>query len=115
MDPIIAYCGLVCSDCPAFKATAANDQEALKELAGNWSKEFGAEISPEGCMCVGCLGDRGPQIVYLEQCGIRKCAVARGLENCAHCDDYACEILGNWFESVPQSKEKLDSIRENLS
>jgi hypothetical protein len=114
MDPIIAYCGIVCTDCPAWKATKANDQEALKELAANWSKEFGVEISPEDCRCVGCLGDKGPQIGYLEQCEMRKCAVPKGVENCAHCDDYACETLQKWFESVPQSKEKLDSIRESL-
>jgi hypothetical protein len=33
MDKIIAYCGLVCADCPAYIATPANDREALERVA----------------------------------------------------------------------------------
>ena len=36
MDKIIAYCGLVCSDCSAYVATQANDQEALERVAAQW-------------------------------------------------------------------------------
>jgi len=32
MDRIIAYCGLVCSDCPAYTATQADDRAALERL-----------------------------------------------------------------------------------
>jgi len=30
MNKIVAYCGLVCSDCPAYIATQANDRAALE-------------------------------------------------------------------------------------
>lgn len=30
MERIIAYCGLVCTDCQAYVATQTNDPEALR-------------------------------------------------------------------------------------
>ena len=33
MDKIIAYCDLVCTDCPACIATQANDRAALEQVA----------------------------------------------------------------------------------
>ncbi len=33
MERILAYCGLVCSECPAYLATQAGDTAALEEVA----------------------------------------------------------------------------------
>ena len=29
MDRMVAFCGVICSDCPAYLATQANDRDAL--------------------------------------------------------------------------------------
>jgi hypothetical protein len=42
MDKMIAYCGLVCTDCPAYVATQANDRDALERVAAQWREEYNA-------------------------------------------------------------------------
>ncbi|MGD2143515.1 MAG: DUF3795 domain-containing protein [Anaerolineae bacterium] len=55
MDRIIAYCGLVCSDCDAHIAPRANDWETLERLAQRAREEFDiVDATPEGAMCDGC-------------------------------------------------------------
>lgn len=44
MDKMIAYCGLVCTNCPAYVATQADDRDALEKVAAQWREQFN---SPE--------------------------------------------------------------------
>ena len=114
MDRIIAYCGLVCSDCSAYIATQANDQEALERVAAQWREEYNApHITVESVICDGCLGD-GRKGSHCAECEIRACGVARGVANCAHCADYTCEKLGKFFGFVPGARDVLDEIRQTL-
>ena len=46
---------------------------------------------------------------------MRKCAKERKIENCAHCDEYACEKLSDFFSKVRvPAKEVLDEIRASI-
>jgi hypothetical protein len=45
MVKIVAFCGLICTDCGAFIATQENDDAKRREVAEAWSKAFGHEIS----------------------------------------------------------------------
>jgi hypothetical protein len=112
-EEIIAYCGLVCTKCPAYIATQADDMEALKQVAETWSQEFGAAFTAADCICDGCLGD-GRTIGYCSECGVRACAIERGLVNCAHCTDYACETLAGFLKNAPEAKATLERIRLSL-
>jgi hypothetical protein len=113
MDKIIAYCGLVCSDCSAYVATQANDQEALERVAAQWREEYNApNITVESVICDGCL-DSGRKCSHCAECEIRACGVARGVANCAHCADYACEKLEKFFGFVPGARGVLDEIRQS--
>jgi hypothetical protein len=47
MKKMVAFCGLICTDCKAFIATRENDNAKRKEVAEAWSKAFGREIKPE--------------------------------------------------------------------
>ena len=115
MDKIIAYCGLVCSDCSAYVATQANDQEALERVAAQWREEYNApNITVESVICDGCL-DGGRKGSHCAECEIRACGVARGVANCAHCADYTCEKLGEFFGIVPGARGVLDDIRQTLT
>ena len=114
MDKIIAYCGLVCSDCSAYVATQANDQEALERVAAQWREEYNApNITVESVICDGCLGD-GRKGSHCAECEIRACGVARGVANCAHCADYTCEKLEKFFGFVPGARGVLDEIQQSL-
>ena len=114
MDRMIAYCGLVCTDCPAFIATQQDDQEALKRVAAQWSEEFNSDITPEFCVCDGCLAFDGRLCGHCSECEIRACGIERKVLNCGHCDDYACEKLEKFFGFVPDAKTALDQIRQSL-
>ena len=110
---VIAYCGLICTECPSFIATKNNDMEALQKLADEWTAQFGQPITAEGCLCTGCLGD-GQRIEYCSKCGVRLCAVERGVENCAHCYEFGCEKLTAFWENAPKAKTTLEEIRATL-
>jgi hypothetical protein len=120
MEPIIAYCGLVCSGCDAYIATQSNDLEALERLAQRAREEFGIEdATAETSMCDGCLTEDGRQIAYCAMCEIRACAVARGLGgpppvNCAYCADYACDKLEAIFSHSAEARALLDEIQASL-
>jgi len=47
-------------------------------------------------------------------CGIRLCAIERKLENCAYCNDYACEKLIKHYNFDPDSRKRLEEIREKI-
>jgi hypothetical protein len=114
MDKIIAYCGLVCTDCPAYIATQADDRAALGRVAAQWREEYDApNITVESVICDGCLtGDR--KCGHCAECDIRACGVARGVVNCGHCADYVCEKLERFFGFVPDARTVLDEVRAAL-
>ena len=116
MGKMIAFCGIDCSECDAFIATKENSDAKRREVAKEWSKEFGQEFKPEEINCVGCLDTTGPHINYCSICEIRKCGTERAVENCAYCIDYKCEKLEK-FHAQPRethAKKRLEEIRQKL-
>lgn len=112
-NKIIAYCGLVCSDCDAYKATQANDRAALETLAIRWSQEFSASLTADDCICDGCLGE-GRQIGHCAECGIRHCAIERGHANCGVCPEFGCEQITEFMKIAPHVRVTLEDIRRAI-
>ena len=114
MNRMVAYCGLVCTDCEAYIATQTDDRAALERVAAQWREEYNApHITVESVICDGCL-DGGRKCSHCSECEIRACGVARGVVNCAHCGDYACDKLEEFFGFVPPARTVLDEIRLSL-
>ncbi len=111
---MIAFCGLVCNECPAFIATKEDDDNKRKETAEQWSKQFNTSIKPEDINCEGCVSDSEILFSHPRVCEIRKCGKEKGILNCAHCDEYTCDRLNEFFKSVPSAKVTLNSIRKTL-
>jgi hypothetical protein len=111
---MIACCGEVCTECSAYVATRNNNLAALQRVADEWNQQAGSSLEAGDCICDGCLGD-GRRIGYCRTCEVRACAIARGLENCAHCADYGCEKLLVCFEHSAETKDVLDEIRRRLT
>ena len=116
MKKIIAYCGLICSDCPAYVATQANDRQALEQVAAEWRLAFEApEITADSIICDGCMGGNGGRLCgHCHVCEMRACGVERGVLNCAHCADYGCDKLKAFFVHAPEARATLDGIRQGL-
>ena len=115
MNKIIAYCGLICSECEAYVATQGNDHVALEQVAAKWRQEHNApELTVQSVICDGCLTRDGRRCSYCAECKICACAVERGVLNCAHCAEYACEELERFFGFVPVARTVLDGVRGSL-
>jgi len=114
MDKIIAFCGLSCSECPAFIATQKDEDKERKKTAKAWSKIYKSDIKPEDINCGGCSEESGRLFNYCKVCEIRKCGQEKEVKNCAYCDDYACEKLTKFFDMAPENKITLSEIRKNL-
>lgn len=111
MDKIIAYCGLVCSECEAYIATQAEDDEHRKEVAERWSKDYNREFKWEDINCDGCVRE-GRHVLYCSTCPVRQCGQEQGVINCAWCGDYPCEKLQKIFEVAPACKKTLDEVKQ---
>lgn len=112
MEKIIAYCGLVCSECPAYIATQADDRKALEKIAEQWRTEYHApSITVESVICDGCL-DGGRKCAHCFECEVRTCGLERGVANCASCADYGCAKLEEFFNMAPQARKNLDDLRK---
>ncbi len=115
MDRMVAFCGLVCTNCPAYIATQADDRAALEQVAAQWREEYNApDITVESVICDGCVTDDKRHCGHWYDCDIRACGAERGVANCAHCPDYACEKLERFFGFVPTARAVLDGIRRSL-
>jgi len=109
---MIAKCGLVCSDCPAYIATKNNDDPLRAETARKWSEMFKADIKPADINCEGCQSESQRLFSYCLTCEIRKCAREKNLATCADCPDYSCEKLDKFLADVPEARKVLDGLRK---
>ena len=112
MQEIVAYCGLVCNECPAYEATQRNDNEARAKVAEEWSKQFHHNFKAEDIDCSGCLAVGELQFSYCSMCDIRKCGSDRKVVNCAYCVEYPCDKLNDFRTKVAEAKTKLEAIRD---
>jgi hypothetical protein len=110
MVKLIAYCGLVCSNCPTYLATQNNDDDARAKTAVLYSKKFGFSLGPEDINCDGCLSSGGRLIGYCSACNIRKCCSAKGLANCTACKEQPCEHLKKFHASSPDAKDSFKKL-----
>ena len=76
MQEMVAYCGLVCTECPTYKATQRNDDEARAKIAEEWSKQFQDNVRIEDINCMGCLAVADVQVDYCSVC--HKKLIGRG-------------------------------------
>jgi RecJ-like exonuclease len=113
MDKMIAYCGIVCTECPAFIATQQNDDAKRKQVAETWSKQYKMTVKAEDINCDGCTSGGKRLLNYCSICEIRKCGQGKGVKNCAYCDEYACEKLTRFLAiAPPETKASLEEIRK---
>ncbi|UCD05185.1 MAG: DUF3795 domain-containing protein [candidate division WOR-3 bacterium] len=116
MEEMIAYCGLVCTGCPAFIATQNNSEEERQRVVEKWSSEQ-YPLEAKDINCDGCLSSGGRLLKFCHECEVRACGFERGVENCAHCDDFACSKLEKLYSMIDgtEARERLDNIKRNIS
>lgn len=115
MNSMTAICGLDCGGCGAYRATVNDDDDQRKKVAALWSQQYKAEITPEMINCQGCRSESEPLFSHCRVCEIRQCGQTRGVENCAHCDDFPCEKISGFFKMAPEAQSNLEKLRKTLS
>lgn len=117
MNRMIAFCGLVCTECEGYLATQANDEEWKERLAARGREEYGdPSMTAASVTCDGCLTTGTRLGGYCGTCEIRACGTARGVQNCAWCPDYeSCAKIAAFIQMVPAVRPTLEAIRANLS
>jgi len=109
---LIVFCGLDCTECPAYNATKEDDAERLVELAKQWST-LEMRFEAGDLFCDGCHGPR--TFKWCGECPIRLCGLELGLENCAQCGDYPCEKLeeawGRVGDGAAAQRANLEGLR----
>ena len=116
MESTIAFCGLDCSSCPIHLATLEKDFDAKAkmriEIAAMLANIYHTTPKPEIiCDCDGCKIIDGKLFTGCASCEIRKCAIDNNLENCAYCNNYACDKLNRHFVIDQEAKARLEEIR----
>ncbi len=108
MKEMIGYCGLDCEQCDAYIATIRNDQKLRENTAKLWSELNQTEILPEMINCEGCRRD-GIKTMFCDRlCGIRQCALKKGIETCGECPEMdSCQILSMITANNPEAVKRL--------
>lgn len=93
MTEMIGYCGYNCHLC----AARSDDLAVRQRLVDGWQKIFGHQnYTAENVRCDGCLSDGR---LADKNCKVRPCAIERGVDSCAYCDDFVCDKLRNLLAS----------------
>ncbi len=111
-ERMIAFCGLMCDECPAFIAKKTDDDQLRRKTAGEWSTPEWP-LSPKDINCDGCTSS-GEVTPFCTVCEVRRCGLERKISNCAYCVDYPCEKLKMPWSITSSAKEVLDNIRKAL-
>ena len=65
-----AYCGIECTECPAFIAKQKDDDELRVKIAVKWSRpEY--SVSPSDINCDGCKSEEGVHFKFSSDCKVR--------------------------------------------
>lgn len=108
MAEILTRCGFRCDLCPAYEPNLTSFADRQR-VSDGWLKYFAFRTRPEEVGCVGCLN--GGRHAY-ESCPVRPCAMQRGLTNCAHCGEYACEKLKPILDFTEELMKKFAGMPE---
>jgi len=110
---MLAYCGIDCSKCPAYRGTVEGDVSLLEEAARSFSN---GAFEAEEWVCLGCPpADQQFIAKFCASCGVRSCAVGHGVQNCAACDDFDdCTLLREFIGDDDKLALKMKLLRRRF-
>ncbi|MEW6229718.1 MAG: DUF3795 domain-containing protein [Bacillota bacterium] len=99
---MLGYCGINCNECTAYKGTITGDISLLEKAAGSY---WGGAYSAKDWVCLGCRPADQPILAkFCAECKIRKCAVGRGIQNCAACAHFEnCSQLHDFIKGESEA------------
>jgi len=112
-----SLCGLDCYNCPAYIATITNDDKLRGKTAKKWNKRYQLlgrlPITKDDINCSGCLFLSEPLYKHCRECGVRKCGLGKGMQNCGECSNYkTCPKIFSLHRRIPEGRKICEIIRE---
>jgi len=111
MNPMIAVCGLNCSECGAYLAKKNNDESIRIKTAKDWSNMFQVKINPSDIQCDGCRSEGGVRFQHCSVCEYRACGHKKDVRNCSECDEYPCEKISAFHTLAPEALNQIEKLR----
>lgn len=108
MEAILTRCGYRCDLCLAYRPNIESNPANQQKLSDGWYQYFGFRIPAEKILCDGCLAEN-PQLID-QSCPVRPCVLAKGLENCAYCEQYRCEKLAERLVVFEELQKRVGAI-----
>ena len=105
MEPILTRCGYRCDLCLAYKPNIEDNLSNQQKLSDGWYQYFGFRLLPEAICCDGCMAEN-PELID-KSCPVRPCVMAKGLDNCAGCEQYICERLQERLVVYEEVKKRV--------
>lgn len=105
-EKVYSKCGMRCDLCLVYSPNVdENDrrEEICKVFAKVWN---GYEPNPKEIICDGCSANTENVILFSPDCKTRQCVMDKGLEHCAYCNHYPCDI----FPAEPTQEELIQKI-----
>jgi hypothetical protein len=114
-EKMIAFCGIVCTDCRVLRASQADDTQLKKKVARAWSTKK-ETLRPDDIECDGCLPTGQRLFKFCGACDVRRCGQERGLGNCAYCSEFPCEKLTGLWKHLRLTglRATLQEIRDGV-
>lgn len=109
MEKSIAFCGLVCSQCPVYIATKTNNEELKEKLAIGYSTDT-FEFVKEDMNCMGCHSVVGVNEKMCKECLMRKCGMHKSIFHCAECNEYPCQYINSYVPTGSDNRKMLDDL-----
>ena len=100
----LSRCGFRCDLCLAYAPNITAHPENRQVLSDGWFKYFGFRIDPAKIHCEGCLS---LSVTLDDTCPVRPCVIDRQLENCAACQQYACEKLAERLVTYEELAQRI--------
>jgi len=91
MEPVLSRCGYRCDLCLAYRPNIIKNSANRSILSDGWYKYYGFRLLPESICCDGCMAE-SPDLID-QECPVRPCVLEKGLDNCSHCEQFACDKL----------------------
>lgn len=109
----VAYCGLLCHECPLYIATKNNDLQAKEKLAVECSTDK-ITFTANDMTCEGCFWDKNDSSKMCGDCEIRKCAKDKSIDNCGVCSTYPCEIIERHLPMDSECRIRLNKNNADI-
>lgn len=92
MAKMMSACGVLCSDCPAYRAHEKGIEHQQRTVDA-WRRIYGLNETVEHLTCGGCLGPDDELFHSSRHCRARCCCHLKGFSTCAECTVASCEDL----------------------